>query len=125
MFTPNAHSAPDQVMEDLFQVRAAVPGLFPPDECDKYVSVKCDNGERFGLAWRMARYYSVLLGEQLEAERRLQCSVPAFNRLEKHLEFTKVEVGGPMARLDIEVCAHASGSSVCMHHVPYRSAHLN
>ena len=113
------------MIEDLFQVRAAVPGLFPPDECDKYVSVKCDNGERFGLAWRMARYYSVLLGEQLEAERRLQCSVPAFNRLEKHLEFTKVEVGGPMARLDIEVCAHASGSSVCMHHVPYRSAHLN
>ena len=52
----------------------------------------------------MRRYFAALTTpEQLEAEQQRFGSVRAFNRLEKHFEFTKVAVTGPLSRLDIEV----------------------
>lgn len=40
------HIFDSQVIEDLYQVRAVFPRLFPADECDKHVSAKKDTTER-------------------------------------------------------------------------------
>ena len=70
--------------------------IFPPDTCDKIRSTTKDTGERFGLAWKMEKHYLPLKKETTTAE---------FNQMETHFQFSAIEIGGQLTKLDAEVLA--------------------
>jgi hypothetical protein len=90
------------VIEELHQIRDGHVGtLFTHDECDSFSSPVLDTLERFGLAWKMGRHFSVLPRNLKDG----QHTATEFNEMEKHLEFAEIKVGATVTKLDIEVLA--------------------
>ena len=96
----------DSDIAEICQNRAAAPdGTFASDVCDEYTSPQDDTGERFGIGWKQADYYSALSSEKV-AQRHAM--------LEKHLEFVSSKTDGPVTKLDLEVLTTlAQGEQLC------------